>query len=189
MDERTKLHLGCGKRDFGQDWIHADKADFPHIDFKSVYPLDYMETGKMDLVYASHLLPYFDREEAPSVLAEWVRVLRPGGILRLSVTDFREVARLFVLHNSFYDVYPIEKFLGMLFGKMRCNESEIYHKTVYDYVSLKRLMQEAGLTNVGTWDWRNTCHSQFDDHSQAYLPHMDKINGTRMSLNIEGVKP
>jgi hypothetical protein len=29
---------------------------------------------------------------------------------------------------------------------------------------------------------------EFDDHSQAYLPHMDKENGTLISLNIEAVK-
>ena len=27
MDE-GKLHIGCGKRDFGKDWIHIDMADF-----------------------------------------------------------------------------------------------------------------------------------------------------------------
>lgn len=33
--------------------------------------------------------------------------------------------------------------------------------------------------------WKNTEHSQFDDYSQSYIPHMDKINGTLMSLNVE----
>lgn len=31
-----KLHLGCGKRDFGSDWVHIDdhSAAFkPHMDF------------------------------------------------------------------------------------------------------------------------------------------------------------
>jgi hypothetical protein len=27
-----------------------------------------------------------------------------------------------------------------------------------------------------------------DDYSQSYLPHMDKENGTLMSLNLEAVK-
>ena len=33
--------------------------------------------------------------------------------------------------------------------------------------------------------WRETEHSQFDDHSQAYVPHMDKENGVLISLNVE----
>ena len=35
-------------------------------------------------------------------------------------------------------------------------------------------------------DYEN--NSDFDDHSQAYLPHMDKENGTSMSLNVECIK-
>ncbi|HAI38830.1 MAG TPA: methyltransferase, partial [Maribacter sp.] len=38
------------------------------------------------------------------------------------------------------------------------------------------------------YDWRQTEHAKFDDHSQAYIPHMDKENGTLISLNIEAVK-
>ena len=40
-------------------------------------------------------------------------------------------------------------------------------------------------SNIKLWDWRTTEHSQFDDYSQAYIPHMDKENGTLISLNVE----
>ena len=45
-----------------------------------------------------------------------------------------------------------------------------------------------GIQSVKRYDWRETEHAEFDDHSQAYIPHMDKENGTLISLNIEGVK-
>ena len=38
------------------------------------------------------------------------------------------------------------------------------------------------------WDWRKTDHSNIDDYSQAYLPHMNKENGLLVSLNIEAKK-
>jgi hypothetical protein len=41
---------------------------------------------------------------------------------------------------------------------------------------------------VSKYDWRDTEHSELDDFSQSYLPHMDKDNGKLMSLNIEAVK-
>ena len=28
---KVKLHLGCGERDFGEDWVHIDGGDFPHL--------------------------------------------------------------------------------------------------------------------------------------------------------------
>jgi len=37
-------------------------------------------------------------------------------------------------------------------------------------------------------DWRDTDHVNYDDFSQAHLPHMDKVNGLLMSLNLEAVK-
>ena len=49
-------------------------------------------------------------------------------------------------------------------------------------------LKSLGFSEVKKYDWRKTSHSQFDDHSQAYLPHMDKENGDLMSLNIEAVK-
>jgi len=44
------------------------------------------------------------------------------------------------------------------------------------------------MKNVQTWNWRETSHSEFDDHSQAYIPHMDKDNGKLISLNVEAIK-
>ena len=63
-----------------------------------------------------------------------------------------------------------------------------YHKTVYDYASLKTILYDCGFKSVSKYDWRDTDHAEFDDHSQAYLPHMDKDNGTLISLNVEAVK-
>jgi len=64
----------------------------------------------------------------------------------------------------------------------------IYHKTVYDFRSLKSLLEGIGMREVKHYDWKKTEHSEFDDHSQAYLPHMDKEKGTSMSLNMECIK-
>ena len=54
-------------------------------------------------------------------------------------------------------------------------------KTVYDYDSLKELLENAGFKNIHKWDWRTVEHGHIDDYSQAYLPHMDKENGPLLS--------
>ena len=61
----------------------------------------------------------------------------------------------------------------------------IYHKTVYDMYSIKNILQNIGFKDVCKFEWRDTEHFDIDDCSQAYLPHMDKDNGTLISLNIE----
>ena len=64
----------------------------------------------------------------------------------------------------------------------------IYHKTVYDFSSLNSILKKCGFIKVDYYNWKETDHSNFDDHSQAYIPHMDKENGTLISLNVEAVK-
>ncbi len=82
-----KLHLGCGKRDFGVGWTHIDCGDFPHVESHDITQLPFDDTG-ITLIYVSHVLEYFDREEVLLILKEWYRVLKFGGILRLAVPNF-----------------------------------------------------------------------------------------------------
>ena len=79
----------------------------------------------------------------------------------------------------------LDGLLGPLYGQMPMGDETIYHRTTYDYLSLEDLLTELGMKNIMKWDWRKTSHSEFDDHSQAYVPHMNKDNGTLISLNVE----
>lgn len=177
-----KLHLGCGWRNFGKDWVHIDAGDYEHLDHNNITDLPF-EDNTVDLIYASHVLEYFDRDEVIKVLTEWNRVLKVGGTLRLAVPDFHAMVQLY-----YEDGYALEEFLGPIFGKMPMGDVTIYHKTTYDFTSLKNLLVDLGYNNIIRWDWKQTEHSEFDDHSQAYKPNMDKEKGTLISLNVECTK-
>lgn len=178
-----KLHIGCGKRNFGEDWIHIDGSNYDHIKYHNITNFEF-ENNTIDLIYASHVFEYFDRDEAKDVLKEWKRVLKPNGILRLAVPDFKACSKLY--NEGKYD---LDTFVSMFYGKWKINEKiTVYHKTIYDFKSLTKLLENNGFDNIKLWDWKKTCHSNFDDYSQAYLPHMDKENGTLISLNIEASK-
>ena len=183
-----KLHLGCGWRDFGDDWVHVDGGDYDHLDHDDITKLP-IDDESADLIYASHVLEYFDREDALVVLREWVRVLKRGGRLRIAVPDFEAITIMYVMQKNTINCIPLGSFLGPLYGKMPMGNQTIYHKTAYDFDGLSQLLKSVGIESIKRYDWRQTEHSEFDDHSQAYIPHMDKENGTLISLNIEGVKP
>lgn len=177
-----KLHIGCGKRNFGKSWVHIDGANYNHIDYHDITKLKF-DNESVDLIYASHVLEYFDRDEAINLLLEWKRVLKTGAILRIAVPDFESMSKLYTDKKI-----KLNQILGPLFGKMNMNNNFIYHKTVYDFDNLYELLNSVGMNNISKYDWRKTDHSMFDDHSQAYIPHMDKDNGTLISLNIQGIK-
>ena len=173
-----KINMGCGKRNFGKDWIHIDSENFDHIDHHDIFNFPYKN---VDIIYASHLINYFDREEIFTLLKYWKNKLKKGGVLRLAVPDFGKMVQLY------NEGWGLDFFLGPLFGKMRSNNQMIFHKTCYDQSSLCKLLDKIGYHNIKEWDHRLVDHGEFDDHSQAYLPHMDKENGTLISLNLECV--
>jgi SAM-dependent methyltransferase len=45
--------------------------------------------GTFDVVYHSHLLEHMDRDAGAAMLAECLRIVRPGGVLRVVVPDLR----------------------------------------------------------------------------------------------------
>ena len=63
-----KLSIGCGPVDFGKDWIHVDGGDYPHLDSKNIVNLDKYSDNTFEVIYASHVLEYFDRTEVLTVL-------------------------------------------------------------------------------------------------------------------------
>jgi predicted SAM-dependent methyltransferase len=178
-----KINLGCGWRNFGKDWLHVDNGDYQHLDLKHDISkkLPFPENFA-DVIYSSHVIEYFDRNEIKAILTDWKRVLKPGCTIRLAVPDFEAIANLYTKGSI-----KIEQILGPIYGEMKMGESVIYHKTAYDFKSIKLLLEECGFINVKRYDWRKTDHANFDDHSQAYLPHMDKENGDLISLNIEAI--
>lgn len=168
-----KLHLGCGHIIL-PGFTNIDIRDIEGIDKVSpVYPLDY-KSNTFDLVYGSHLLEHFPRKQTLNILKEWIRVLKPDGILRLSVPDINALIKIYRQTND------ISQIIGPLFGKQDYKYN--YHYTIFDYKILKELMEKAGLTAVHTWDYRRTIHSDIWDYSQA------ETKGILISLNIEGRK-
>ena len=127
-----KINMGCGWRNFGPEWIHIDGGEYKHIDAKSITDLSQFCDNSVDLIYSSHVLSYFDRLEIIPVLKEWYRILKPNGVLRIAVPNFTEMAKLYINDNI-----DLNKFIGPLYGRMKMGDVYIYHKTTYDFYSLK----------------------------------------------------
>lgn len=175
-----RLHLGCGPR-FIKGFTHIDAVEYPHVDL--VHAVDYLpmvQDNSAEVIYACHILEHFHKREAQRVLAEWRRILMPGGTLRLAVPDF---AALVELYNK---TKKLEHVIGSLFG----NGNILYnvHHTTYDFSTLETVLLTAGFSNIHRYDYRTTDHADTDDYSQAFFPHLDKQNGMLLSLNVEATK-
>lgn len=117
---------------------------FTPIDRKfgqEAYPLDYADNS-VDEIRASHILEHFTFAEARDALTEWVRVLKPGGRIRLAVPDFDKIDKSDP-NWAFY----------LMGGQMDAND---VHKSIFDRDRLTAYMAECGLTDIRPWHSDNT---------------------------------
>ena len=176
---KKKLHIGPGKV-YLPEWINVDifssvKADL----YSSALAIPYPQES-FDLVYCSHVLEHINRNMILSALTHWRSLLKEKGILRIAVPNFKAICEYYT------ETDDLESLLGLLYAGQKFVLDS--HCIVFDESSLTKALRSVGFKTIQWWDWRTTEHNMFDDYSQAYLPHLDKINGLLMSLNIEAVK-
>jgi len=175
-----KLHIGCGNK-YIPGFTHIDIRELPHVDYvTSADKLTMFEDNTVDLIYACHILEHFSRDEFETVLIEWYRILKPGGILRLAVPDFERWAEIYLATKD------LQLILGSIVGGQDYPGN--MHHMIFDFHLLSTVLATIGFKNIHRYDWRQTIHKDYDDFSQSYIPHMDKENGILMSLNIEAEK-
>lgn len=93
---KTYLNIGCGKR-WHPAWTNLDmvtnSVDVIRHDLTRPLPFP---ANHFDLVYHSHVLEHFSREDGSRLIAECVRVLRSQGVLRVVVPDLEKLVRSYL---------------------------------------------------------------------------------------------
>lgn len=151
------LDLGAG------DTSPPDYLPMGNAHGTQIYPLPSIPDGSVDVVRASHCLEHFAHGQIDTILKEWVRVLKPGGILKIAVPDFAKIAENYLAGAR----QPTEAFV--MGGQV---DGADFHKALFDEETLKAALARAGLMLIRHWDT--------DIPDCAGLP---------ISLNLEGTKP
>lgn len=168
------LHLGCGK-------LRLD--DFINVDIQSEYAdmkldinnLEVFSNGTVDQIYICHVLEHISRQKILNLFLEWNRVLKIGGILRISVPDFEKVIKVYLKNKNMSDI------IGFLNGGQR--DKFDFHFVNFDINIITELLTVCGFKNIRKYSPFDFLGEK-DDYSKSYLPHMDFENGEAMSLNI-----
>lgn len=136
--EPLRLNIGSGARLTLKGYVNVD-AKFGDI----AYPLKY-DDNVADEIYASHILEHFSFQEVPKVLKDWVRALKPGGVLKVAVPDFDFIVKQHAAGNPGW--LPLASYL--MGGQQDEND---FHKAIFDKTGLQQLLTDAGLTNIQPW--------------------------------------
>ncbi|ANV89537.1 class I SAM-dependent methyltransferase [Picosynechococcus sp. PCC 8807] len=90
------INLGCGSR-FHQQWKNLDfTALSPGVIGHNLTQGIPFENQSFDVVYHSHLLEHFKKQQAKDFLQECYRVLVPQGTIRVVVPDLEKIVRCYL---------------------------------------------------------------------------------------------
>jgi predicted SAM-dependent methyltransferase len=172
-----RLHLGCGRRR-AEGWTNVDICFSPATDFMDdVRNLGRVPTGWADEVYACHVLEHFDFAECKRVLATWTRVLKPGGLLRISVPDMDRITAIYQRNLPHFHTPGHEPWSGLIYGGQESRYD--YHKNGFNFTSLKHSLEGLGYTDVREYPHEPHFIQGMMDGSLAQEPF-----GEMISLNV-----
>lgn len=170
-----RLHIGGKQAKAGWEIFNVTPgADVDHVG--DAIDLSRFPEGSFTEIYASHVLEHFDYCGAiAKALAEWHRVLAPGGALRLSVPDLDTLAGL-LLQRERLDVNQRFQVMRMIFGGH--TDAHDYHLVGLNQDFLAGFLFAAGFDKLQ----RVTRHGLFSDTSDL------SVAGQFISLNLVALK-
>ena len=198
-----KYNLGCGTK-FYQNFLNVgywsqltDGAVYKDLNgTTNTFMLNHdLRNGipapdnSLDLAYHSHMLEHLTYENGIQFTRECLRVLKPGGTMRVLVPDIELWINAYTSGNTFFfDQYRamggIDKDIhvtkGSIFMGMLHNHQ---HEFGYDFETLKWLVEHVGFTDV-----KRTLYAHGDVENLEELEGHDPIR-IMETLCIECKKP
>jgi predicted SAM-dependent methyltransferase len=143
-----KLNLGCGNKHL-EGFINCDMPDAWHdkepdrvVNLRKPLPFG-DETA--DEIVAFHSFEHFYRFEADAILEDWVRVLKPDGLLVLEVPCLDKIIGIFNACIAKGVPPPENLTLGGLYGDLSQRSEAMAHRWCYSVGELTGMMQANGL--------------------------------------------
>ena len=163
---KTVLNVGCGyparqklHRHFhGPEWreirLDLDPAVHPDI-VCSMTDMSPVAADTIDAVWSSHNLEHLQRHEVPLALREFIRVLKPHGLLFLTLPDLQQAGQLVVedrledqaYYSSSGPITPLDMIFGHTASLARGNPF-MAHRTGFTARTLQKVLVEAGFVEV-----------------------------------------
>jgi SAM-dependent methyltransferase len=163
-DGKVVLHVGCGMR--GETPLPAMFADWnevrldidPGVDpdvIGTIVDMEAIASESADALWSSHNLEHVFPHEVPRALAEFHRVLRPGGIAYVQVPDLEAPARAVLkgrLDAPLYEspagpITPLDMFYGHG-AAIADGRTYMAHHCGFTRHTLARRLKEAGFASV-----------------------------------------
>jgi len=170
-----KLYIGSRTyRPDGYKTVDLNPAYKPDF-LANASRLDCIESNSASEVYASAILEHIAWPTGYKALSEWARVLKPGGVLKVSVPDMKMLCSLIS-----QGINP-SHCIGMIYGTGRISDPLEAHQYGFTRESLTEMLHVLGFEEFDTWE------SDLNDASNGWL-HLVNGEQVAVSLNVSAVK-
>jgi predicted SAM-dependent methyltransferase len=145
-----------------------------------------MASGTAEAINSEHLIEHLTRGEARTYFSEAFRVLRPGGLIRISTPNLGGLCELFMERDpGSLEVHRSHGYQAATHGEMVNNYFYSWeHRHIYDFESLRRLLIEAGFTEVEEARFGRSNHPVLEG-----IDRHDPDGLERSVLCVDAVKP
>ncbi|WP_341527582.1 methyltransferase domain-containing protein [Nostoc sp. UHCC 0302] len=145
LQHPRKLNLGCGF-DIRAGYLNIDFQDFHNPDIVAdIKKLDMLPSDFYEEIIAQDCLEHFPRADTEPALAEWSRLLKSGGILKLRVPNLIGLLELF-LWESKQTVEEQKLLVQCMYGTQAYDGD--WHLTGFTQILLEHYLEKARFTNI-----------------------------------------
>ncbi|HED14789.1 MAG TPA: methyltransferase domain-containing protein [Gammaproteobacteria bacterium] len=127
-------------------YIQHQQGIFKRVEYLDVTSRFPLRADSFSYVYSAHMLNNFYPEDAQKCVSEIYRVLKKGGIFRISLPDLDELI-------AGYDSLQPGAFLSHLFQASQRKEKNRHH-WMYNQRSLEQLLRTAGFSEIKKWEYK-----------------------------------
>jgi len=191
-----KLQIGCGGQ-LRDGWLNGNYESWRKgtifLDASKPFPVD---GGQFDFVFSEHMIEHIPHDQGMRMLRECYRILKPGGVIRISTPDLQFLFNLYGERKTpLADAY-LKWASGQLIGVLPSCEATFVinnfvrdwgHQFIYDEQTLRESLKSAGFSTIIKQQVNYSDHSELAKmDSESRMPE----GFLRLeSVVMEGVKP
>lgn len=166
-----KLNVGCGT-DYKKGWINIDNNSDQNIDKNKLdlnwdlrNPLPF-DDNSVDFIFHEHFIEHLTVEEGQKIIKDLMRVLKPGGVMRIATPDLVSIVNKY--QNISIEDDPVIKKYSLEFIKTRAERINNSfrnwgHKWMYDFEELERRLKEAGCRKIKKCELRKSRYRELSN--------------------------
>lgn len=163
-----RLQIGSGP--LGRaGWLNSDLiAGDIHLDLGRPLPLPQRSFA---FVFGEHVIEHLSESTGTRLLSELHRILRPGGVVRLTTPDLRKIIAIYEDRNPVVSLADYARYLDEKTGKVHERGCQVFndflrlwgHRHIYDEDDLSARLRSAGFTDVTRHEPGSSPHHELRD--------------------------